>query len=74
MSASSFWRFASTLEKEFGCFYDRDEEFVECVECGEPLYSCDWETPDYMQSTSDGYLIYKCPVCGAILCVVEIDK
>ena len=72
--AHNFWRFASTLEKEFGSFYDRDEEFVDCPECGEPLYSCDWDMRDYLQSTSDGYLIYKCPICGNILCVTEIDK
>lgn len=72
--ASNFWRFASTLEKEFGCFYDRDEEFVICPECDEPLYSCDWDIPDYASTTSDGYLVYKCPICGNILCVTELDK
>ena len=72
--AHNFWRFASTLEREFGSYYDRDEEFVECPECGEPLYNSDWAMKDYMKSTSDGYLLYQCPICGELLCVTEIDK
>ena len=70
----NFWRFASTLEHDFGVFYDRDEESVNCPECDEPLYSCDWSTKDYASTTADGYLVYKCPICGEVLTVIELDK
>ncbi len=72
--ASNFWRFASILEKEFGVYYDREEAFVICPECDESLYNCDWDIPDYASTTFDGYLVYRCPICGNILCVTELDK
>ena len=63
----NFWRFASTLEKGFGVHYDRDEEFVECPECGEPLYSCDWDPQDYIVKDKGHFISYICPVCEAEL-------
>ena len=70
----NFWKFASVLEKDFGVFYDRDEESVDCPECGEPLYSCDWDISDYASTTADGYIIYRCPVCGEVLTVRPIEE
>ena len=70
----NFWKFASILEKDFGVVYDREEEFVTCPECEEPLYGCDWDLKDYASTTSDGYLVYRCPVCGEVLTVIELDK
>lgn len=64
-----FEKFAQTIEKEFGMYFDREEEFVECPECGEPLYDCDWAPSEYMKVSSDGHVIWQCPVCGSILAV-----
>jgi len=64
-----FEKFAQTIEKEFGMYFDREEEFVECPECEEPLYNCDWESSEYMKVSSDGHVVWQCPVCGSILAV-----
>ena len=70
----NFWRFASTLEKGFHVPYDRDIEAVICPECKAKIVSTDWDIRDYCSSTSDGYLIYSCPICHEVLTVIEIDK
>jgi len=73
----NFWKFASVLEKDFGDLgvsYDRYYESVNCPECEEILYSCDWEISDYAFTTSDGYIVYRCPVCGKVLTVRPIEE
>ena len=40
---SNFWRFASTLEKEFHVLYDRDREEIDCPECGEIIAGSEWD-------------------------------
>ncbi len=62
-----FRDFAEMLEKDFGSFYDREESFVECPECGEPIYECDWEPYQYREMALDGHLIWRCPVCESVL-------
>ena len=66
-----FEKFAQTIEKEFGMYFDREEEFVECPECGEPLYDCDWESSEYMKISSDGHVVWQCPVCGNPIFITE---
>ena len=57
-----FYAFATYLEKNYGVYFDREEGFVECPECGEPLYSCDWSVEDYTVEIDDE-LCLICPVC-----------
>lgn len=71
---SHFWRFASTLEKGFHVAYDRDREEVDCPECGEIIVNSEWDIKDYTSTTPDGYLVYRCPLCGEILTAIELDK
>ena len=70
----TFWRFASTLEKGFHVPYDREREVVLCPECESMIVASEWDTPDYAYTTSDGYLVYKCPICRKLLTAVELDK
>lgn len=56
----AFRSFAKYLEKEYGVLFDREEGFVICPECGEPLYQCDWDVNDYSDDDDN----YICPVCG----------
>ena len=58
----TFYAFATYLEDNYGVQFDRDEGFVCCPECGEPLYDCDWSVEDYCEDI-DGELHLKCPVC-----------
>lgn len=68
-----FWRFAAILEEEFGVFYDRDKEAVICPECKEAIRSDDWIFEDYTSCTEEGYVVYKCPICGKILTCRPIE-
>ena len=69
--ARQFNRFAETLEEVTGSFYDREEQFVNCSECGEPIYECDWEVEDYLTFHYDGEIVFTCPICG---CVLHVDS
>lgn len=46
---------ARIVEKVFGGYVDREENFYNCPECGEPIYDCDWSEEDFME--------FLCPVC-----------
>ena len=65
--ASTFNKFANMLENTYGTFYDRDEHFVICPECGEPIYDDDWDATDYMEIEEDGKVTYYCPCCEEVL-------
>ena len=54
-----FAHYANFLEKTYGSQYDREEQFVICPECGEPLYKCDWPRDTF--DVVDG--AWYCPVC-----------
>ena len=62
--SSNFWKFASTLEKEFHVPYDRDSEVVACPECDEFIEGDKWKFEDYTSYDSEGYIVYTCPICG----------
>ena len=64
---SNFWRFASTLEKEFHVPYDRDKEVVLCPECKRLLVGSELQFEDYTSYTEDGYVVYGCPYCKCVL-------
>ena len=66
-----FEEFAEVLVRDFGAYYDREEGFVICPECDEPLYECDWEPSDYRRMALDGHLLWVCPVCEEILSVED---
>ena len=68
-----FWRFASTLEEEFGTTYDRDNEVVICPECQGKITNEEWEFEDYTSGTEDGYVIYYCPLCKCSLTCKPIE-
>lgn len=70
---SNFWRFASTLEKEFHVPYDRDREVVLCPECKSMLVSSELDFKDYTSYTEDGYVVYTCPLCGCVLTVRAVE-
>ena len=38
---------------EWILYQDREKTQIECPECGEPIYECDWDADDLM----------CCPVC-----------
>ena len=65
--SSNFWRFASTLEKEFGVPYDRDREVVLCPECRRTIVGEKFDFKDYTSYTEDGYVVYSCPYCKCAL-------
>ena len=71
---SHFWRFASTLEKGFKVPYDRDREVVLCPECKGMIVNSEWDIKDYTSTTADGYLVYRCPLCGEVLTAIELDR
>ena len=61
---TNFERFASYLEETYGVLYDREEGFVCCPECAEPLYEEDWAPENYTQILKAGHFVsYICPVC-----------
>lgn len=70
----NFWKFASTIEKGFHIPYDRDKDVILCPECESMIVGSEWDITDYAYTTSDGYLVYRCPICGAILDVIEFGK
>jgi formylmethanofuran dehydrogenase subunit E len=45
---------ADIIDKDYGGYVDYEEKFYICIECGEPIYECDYGRID------DGML---CPVC-----------
>ena len=59
----TFESFAEYLEGNYGVYFDREEGFVICPECEEPLYECDWDVFDYINRQNE----FICPVCGEIL-------
>ena len=63
----NFWRFASTLEKDFGVSYDRDSEVVACPECHEFIENEKFELINYTDGIDEGNLVFKCPICQKIL-------
>lgn len=65
--SSNFWRFASTLEKEFHVPYDRDREVVLCPECKAMIAKSEVDFEDYTSYTEDNYVVYSCPYCGRTL-------
>jgi predicted RNA-binding Zn-ribbon protein involved in translation (DUF1610 family) len=65
--SSNFWRFASTLEKEFQVPYDRDREIVLCPECRWMIVKSEVNFEDYTSYTEDNYVVYSCPHCGKTL-------
>ena len=70
----TFWKFASTIEKGFHTPYDRDKDEVTCPECKSIIRGDKWDIVDYAYTTSDGYLVYRCPLCGEVLDVIELNK
>lgn len=60
---SSFEKFAEYLEDTYGVQYDREERFVCCPECAEPLYEDDWTEDEYTAILESGAWSYFCPVC-----------
>ena len=64
--SSNFWRFASTLEKEFHVPYDRDREVVLCPEC-KMIAKSEVDFEDYTSYTEDNYVVYSCPYCQKTL-------
>lgn len=51
------WRInADVVEKDYGSYVDREEEFYTCPECGEPVYACDWDDEELCDVI--------CPICG----------
>ena len=50
---------AKHCERVFGVYVNREEEYFICPECGEPIYSCDWDTFDV------------CPICEFDWCEEE---
>ena len=42
MRIVNYANYANMLENIYGVQYDREEQFVICPECGEPIYKCDW--------------------------------
>ena len=65
--ASTFNKFATMLEETYGVFYDREEGFVICPECDEPIYDDDWDATDYMEVGKDEKVTYYCPCCEEVL-------
>lgn len=64
---TTFERFANDLVDIYGVQYDKEEQFVCCPECGEPLHSCDWDPQDYIIKEKGHFVSYICPVCEAEL-------
>ena len=64
---SNFWRFASTLEKEFHVPYDRDKEVVLCPECKVPIVGHEVDFKDYTSRADEDYVVYSCPYCKKVL-------
>lgn len=44
---------ANSIAEVYGCSVNYEEGFFICPECGEPIYSCDWQDHDFN----------TCPVC-----------
>jgi hypothetical protein len=65
--SSNFWRFASTLEKEFHVPYDRDKEIVLCPECKAIIAKSEVDFKDYTSRTDEDYVLYSCPYCKRVL-------
>lgn len=65
--SSNFWRFASTLEKEFHVPDDRDREIVLCPECRSMIVKSEVNFEDYTSCTEDDYVVYNCPHCRKTL-------
>ena len=65
--SSNFWRFASTLEKEFHVPYDRDKEVVLCPECKAKIAKSEVDFKDYTSRTEEDYVVYSCPYCKRVL-------
>ena len=56
----TFEEMASYLEETYGVQYDREEEFVVCPECYEPIYKCDWAPSEFNTERYETF----CPICG----------
>lgn len=51
------WRInADVVEKDYGSYVNREDNFYICPECGEPVYACDWD--------DDELVDVICPICG----------
>ena len=54
-----FRQYATTMEDDFGMLYDREEEFYNCPECGDPIYLSDLLD---MHPVFD-FWSFTCPIC-----------
>ena len=61
-----FRKFAIRLEDVYGVQFDREEGFVVCPECEEPLYDCDWDKSDFINEDCN----FVCPICGEPLEII----
>ena len=54
---------ASHCEKAYGVQVDQKDEFFICPDCGEPIYRCDYDAPDFWNDI-DVSPYSECPICG----------
>ena len=64
---------AHMIEKDYGGYVDWDEEFFQCIECGESIYKVDWQSEDYFGGHAFTGIIY-CPVCESVLYEKEEEE
>ena len=62
MPNKTWTKFAKYVSETYGAYVDWEEEFFECPECGEPIYSCDWGKEDLLTDVGD----FFCPVCESV--------
>lgn len=59
----SNWELAARiLEEDCDAEVNMNEEYFICPDCGEPIFSGDWTSEDFM-----GAECVVCPICGAII-------
>ena len=61
-----FDNYARLLEDTYGVQYDREEQFVVCPECEEPIYECDWPEETFLvvdNGDEEGTISWLCPIC-----------
>lgn len=60
-----FKNIADYCGETYGIQVDEEEGFFCCVECGEPIYRCDWGIDDFFPDGPGSSAC--CPVCEAVL-------
>ena len=50
---------ARIITRDYGMDADYFEGYVNCPDCGEPIYDIDWRDEDYFE---EGKMV--CPICG----------